>query len=185
MPSTRSTGANRRNTPEVADLCARPAIGRQRERYQRASRSQQGRLGRKCPGSHTSGCMALLGVRSRPQSDRRRARPLRRQGVPPLWRPRSAPSLRASIPTKPRRPGHARCLARGRWHQRPRWWLGRFSACEYSRSAYQPSVPERSVSTPGGRVSRPRASGLHGIVPTPSSRQRGSISRSSSRASRL
>src|SRR5674476_1465924 len=47
------------------------------------------------------------------------------------------------------------------------------------------SVRLRSVVACQSLVSRPRASGLHGSTPTPVSRQNGSISRSSSRISRL
>ncbi len=52
-------------------------------------------------------------------------------------------------------------------------------------AAYRPSPKAsswvRAVTVSGSRVSRPRASGLHGITPTPWSRHSGCISRSSSR----
>ena len=54
----------------------------------------------------------------------------------------------------------------------------------YSELTYR-SAPPRRVSRSQGRVSLPRASGLHGMTPTPWSAQSGSISRSSSRYSRL
>ena len=47
------------------------------------------------------------------------------------------------------------------------------------------SVADRSVTSSHGRASRPRASGLHGSTPMPWSAHSGSISRSSSRLSRL
>ena len=47
------------------------------------------------------------------------------------------------------------------------------------------SVSERAVVVSHGRVSLPRANGLHGIEATSSDSQKGSISRSSSRYRRL
>ena len=55
----------------------------------------------------------------------------------------------------------------------------------YSKSATGWTLNGWSSRPRHGRASRPRASGLQTIVPTPSSAHSGSISRSSSRASRL
>ncbi|CFP60929.1 Uncharacterised protein [Bordetella pertussis] len=61
------------------------------------------------------------------------------------------------------------------------------SACSvalYSRLSTS-SVSARALPSAQSRVRRPRASGLHGSTPTPSAQHSLSISRSSSRYSRL
>ena len=134
------------------------------------------------PAQKPAGCRGEYGSSSappRPRTARGRPRRSRRRGGRLGGADDRRGHRRVRAAPRPARPGPGTPRGRRR-SRRPRSTIApvarrRRACCRTRRSATAAVVASQS------RVSRPRASGLHGITPMPWSTQSGSISRSSSR----